>query len=108
MWEKGKILGGNMEFDAYTGVHVPSGIPISNATQALAGIRTDHVSRRSKTRMHEKVMFLMFVSSSRAVHAFFDTIPHFANAASSLTRASTHCAPCAVCSFFQNGAWVFK
>lgn len=36
------------------------------------------------------------------------TIPQRASAASSLTRASTQRAPSGVCSFFQNGAWVFR
>ena len=31
-----------------------------------------------------------------------------ASACSSLTRASTQRAPSAVCSFFQNGAWVLR
>ncbi len=35
-------------------------------------------------------------------------IPQRASAASSLTRASTQRAPSGVCSFFQNGAWVFR
>ena len=34
--------------------------------------------------------------------------PQRAAAASSLVRASTQCAPCGVCSFFQNGAWVLR
>src|SRR5450830_105229 len=33
---------------------------------------------------------------------------HFCNALSSLSRASTQRAPVSVCSFFQNGACVFK
>jgi hypothetical protein len=41
-------------------------------------------------------------------HALLAATPHLASAASSLTRASTHLAPSGVCSFFQNGAWVFR
>ena len=35
-------------------------------------------------------------------------MPQRSSAASSLTRASTQRAPCGVCSFFQNGACVFR
>jgi len=35
-------------------------------------------------------------------------MPQRASAASSLSRASTQCAPDGVCSFFQNGAWVLR
>ena len=40
--------------------------------------------------------------------AFPALMPQRASAASSATRASTHCAPSGVYSFFQNGAWVFR
>ena len=42
------------------------------------------------------------------VHALLAAMPQRASAASSATRASTQRAPAGVCSFFQNGAWVFR
>src|SRR5450830_1826683 len=46
--------------------------------------------------------------AGQARQALRASMPQRASAASSLTRASTHCAPCGVCSFFQNGAWVLR
>jgi hypothetical protein len=47
-------------------------------------------------------------AGTRRSQALRASMPQRASAASSLTLASTHWAPCGVCSFFQKGAWVLR